>query len=611
MTVVCDGAALAHHRFEQWTQQTPAAIAVEGLEGAVTYAELDARAKAVAFELSSAGVLPGSMIGIAIRRSVEMLAAVLGVLKAGCAYVPMDLSHPQERLRVLVEDTAPQVIIVNSADVSCLPTSSAGLLFVENIPLAAPQGYTASADAASSPETIAYVTFTSGSTGRPKGIAMPHRAICNLLDWQVRRYAPWQPGFRTLQFASLSFDVSFQEIFSTLGTGGTLVLISEVERRDVHGLLALLKKRQIHRLFIPAVALQQMAEGYGQDEDLPRTLRTVIAGSEQLVVTDDLRRLFSQLPETSLHNEYGPSETHVTTEYCLSPDVDKWPTWVPIGRAISETAVYLVDEEGRQVPQGDVGEVLIGGRGLALGYVCQPALTAAAFVPDAYGGQKGARLYRTGDLARVLEGGDLEFIGRADSQVKIRGYRVELGEVQASLAAHGEIRSAFVRADHHASAGRRLIAYLVPRAGVRPTAREMRDFLRLRLPDYMIPSGFVFLDRFPLNVNGKINQELLPPPEITGSARHDPSSHPHTALEHVLIQEFSELTGASEVGREDSFFDLGGYSMLATKLLWRLQTKYSVELNLADFIEEPTVASLARIMQTAPPSQSEGDALGQ
>ncbi|MZF89093.1 non-ribosomal peptide synthetase [Streptomyces sp. SID5643] len=590
--------ALVHHWFEQQAARTPDATAVEFGDERVTYVQLDRRADAVAQALRRAGAGHGVYVGIALRRSVDMVAAVLGTLKAQAAYVALDLSHPEERVALLLEDTGAPVVLVDGTTAQRLPHTPARRIDMAGIPQepdagGAPGGPGATAG------SVAYVTYTSGSTGRPKGILMSHRAVGNLVAWQLDRYGPWQPGYRTLQFASLSFDVSFQEIFSSLATGGTLVLITEDERRDVHGLAALLNRRRVQRLFIPAAALQQVAEGFRASGLPPRTLDTVIAGSEQLVVTDDLRELFAALPEGRLHNEYGPSETHVTTAHTLPADPAQWPSWVPIGRPIANTRVYVLDAQRNPTPVGSRGEVYIGGIGLAHGYLGRPDLTTAAFVPDPYAPEPGARMYRTGDIARHLPNGDLEFLGRTDGQVKIRGFRVELGEVQANLDAHPGVRSAFVRVDGQRSDQRRLVAYVVPATGQELDAARLRAFLQRRLPDYMIPSAFVLLDRFPLTVNGKVDQRGLPEPDFAAHGAADTFVEPRDALEKEIAAEWEALLSVPRVGRDDDFFSLGGHSLLATRLLWSLRARLSVELALGEFYRLPTVAGLAGSVRRA------------
>ncbi len=586
---------LVQNWFERQVDRTPDAVAVEFNGKATSYTELAARTEQVAGALQDAGVRPGELVGIAVGRSVGMLAAVLGSLRAGAGYVPLDVSHPAERLSLLLADTAPGVILTDAGTADRLPPSTARLLDVNELPAAGGPAAPVTGD----PGSTAYVTYTSGSTGRPKGIVMSHRAVSNLVAWQLDHYRQWlRPGARTLQFASLSFDVSFQEIFSTLAAGGTLVLITEDERRDLHGLARLLDRLRIERLFIPAVALQQVAEGYRNRADLPASLRTVIAGSEQLIITDDLRALFTALPEARLHNEYGPSETHVCTAYTLPAEPADWPEWVPIGRPIANDRIYLLDATGRPVAPGLRGEVHIGGAGLADGYLNRPGLTAAAFVPDPFGDRPGGRLYRTGDIARHLPGGELEFLGRSDSQVKIRGYRVELGEVQATLDSHPDVRASFIRVNGASSAERRLVVYVVPQVGRQLMSADLREYCQARLPDYMVPSMFLLLDKFPLTVNGKVDQEKLPP-AIADDTGID-HAEPRDELERTVAELMAALLPDTKIGRDQDFFAIGGHSLLATRLLWAVQDRFDIELTLADFYRRPTVAGLAAAVRTAP-----------
>ncbi|WP_179230459.1 non-ribosomal peptide synthetase [Streptomyces sp. CS227] len=591
-------APLVHRWFERRAAAEPGRTALEQDGRRMTYGELDSLAEAVAHALRVASVRPGDFVAVAVRRSPAMVAAVLGVLKAGAAYVPLDLDHPAERLAMILEDTAVPVVLVDTHTRAALPPTAARFLDVAEacgrapaVPGPAPR---IPADA------VAYVTYTSGSTGRPKGICMPHRAVSNLVGWQLERYTPVPPGQRTLQFASLSFDVSFQEIFSTFASGGTLVLISEDQRWDVHGLAELLTALRVERLFIPAAALQHMAEGHRTGGGLPDTLRTVISGSEQLVVTDALRRLFTDLPAGRLHNEYGPSETHVTTAHTLADDPAEWPAWAPIGRPVTGSRVYLLDAWGRPVPVGVTGEVCVGGVGLAHGYLRMPAATAAAFVPDPFSGEPGARLYRTGDQARYRPDGTLEFLGRADDQVKIRGYRVELGEVRTVLEEHPEVGSAFVRVWGERSADRRLVAYATPLPEANLDEEGLREYLRARLPAYMVPAAYVLLEKFPLTVNGKVDQKRLPEPRF-GSARRGDAERvePRDERERRVAHWFAAVLGADAVGRDEDFFRIGGSSLLVARLLTNIRDEFSVAVPFTGFFGDPTVAGLAGLVARA------------
>jgi amino acid adenylation domain-containing protein len=442
---------------------------------------------------------------------------------------------------------------------------------------------------------LAYVTYTSGSTGKPKGIAMPQRAVRNLLEWQFRE-TDLPPGARTLQFASLSFDVSFQDMFSTWGMGGAVVLITEDERQNIGGLARVLQEKAIDRLFIPAVALQQLAEGFCALSSPSATLRKIIAGSEQLQITRPIATMFEELPACSLHNEYGPSETHVVTELALPASPGEWPERPCIGSPILNSQIYLLDRHMQPVPIGVPGELYIGGAGLARCYLNRQELVAEKFIPDPFGGEPGARLYRTGDLARWRPEGQIEFLGRIDFQIKIRGYRVELGEVEAALSAYPTVKEAVLIAREDQTGGKRLVAYLVTSSEGDTTVSQLRAFLRQKLPDYMAPSAFVFLDKLPLTPNGKVNRKALPAPDQSRPELERSYVAPRTALEEVLAQDWREVLNIERVGVHDNFFDLGGHSLLATRLMSRLQEDFQIDIPLRRLFEAPTVAGLAEAM---------------
>jgi amino acid adenylation domain-containing protein len=338
-----------------------------------------------------------------------------------------------------------------------------------------------------SADNLLYVIYTSGSTGQPKGVAMTHRGVYQLLSWQGRNL-DLQAGQRTLQMASLSFDVSFQEIFTTWCSGGTLVLLSEAERRDGRKLLAYIKAENIERLFLPFVALQQLAELANEELQV----REVIASGEQLRITPPLVRFFSELPDCVLYNQYGPSESHVVTSFELTGAAASWSALPPIGRPLDNSQTYILDEQMEPVPVGVVGELYIGGSCLSRGYLNRPELTAARFVPNPFGAA-GTRLYQTGDQAKYQSDGNIEYAGRGDQQVKFRGYRIELGEIEAVLDQHPGVSEAVVMARASADGRQRLVAYVVAEA----TTNELREFLQQRLPEYMVPGVFVWLPELP------------------------------------------------------------------------------------------------------------------
>jgi acyl-coenzyme A synthetase/AMP-(fatty) acid ligase/acyl carrier protein len=439
---------------------------------------------------------------------------------------------------------------------------------------------------------------------------MIQHSLLNLLDWMCRT-TQLPEGARTVQFASLSFDVSFQDMFSTWFSGGTLVLLTEDERRDIVALSGVLNSNDVNRIFIPAVALQQLAEGLCAHDPQTSQLRRIIAGSEQLHVTQPIAKFFSQSKECSLHNEYGPSETHVVTALSLPASVTSWPSRPPIGRPISNTQIYLLEESLQPAPIGVPGELYIGGVGLARGYLGRPDLTAEKFLPDPFSRQPGARFYRTGDLARYQPDGNIEFLGRKDHQVKIRGFRIELGEIETVLGQHPAVQETIVLTWQRTAGDRHLVAYVVFQPGSAPSISEMRNFLLEQLPDYMVPSSFIFLDSLPLTANGKVNRQALPLPDQSRPELDQAFVAPQTPLEQMIAGVWREVLGTEQIGVDDNFFELGGHSLLATQVVGRLSEAFEFELPLRAIFESPTIAGLAASMVQLEPAPGSLEAVAQ
>ncbi|MBV9108772.1 MAG: AMP-binding protein, partial [Gemmatimonadetes bacterium] len=426
-----------------------------------------------------------------------------------------------------------------------------------------------------------------GSTGRPKGVAMPHRPLVNLLDWQLRQWRH-PAAAATLQFTTLSFDVAFQEIFSTWHAGGRLVLLSEEERRDLGEVLERIDAARIERLFLPAVALQHLAELAEERGRFPSALREVQTAGEQLRVTDTLRRFFAETGAI-LSNQYGPSETHVATALLLPDETDEWPALPGIGVPVANARTYVLDGAGNPAPAGVPGELYLAGVCVARGYLARPALTAERFVPDAFGAA-GSRAYRTGDRARWLADGTLEFLGRVDDQVKVRGFRIEPGEVEAALQSHPSVRQAVVVVREDAPGDRRLVGYVVPAPDAEVGDAALRAHLAGRLPGYMVPGAFVVMDAFPLTPSGKVARRALPAPAVTASAG---DAAPRTPAEEIVAGIFATVLRVDGVGAHGDFFALGGHSLLATRVVSRIRQAFGVELPLRALFEAPTVAGLA------------------
>ena len=581
--------------FAQQVARTPHATAVVFEGVSLTFAELDQRSNQLASYLRSQwGVGAEIVVGVMLERSVEMVVAVLGVLKAGGAYLPLDPEYPAERLQFMLADAEVRVLLTQdqladstraAVELICLDTDWHTI---------AAQGVAEEQHAEVSGDDLAYVIYTSGSTGQPKGVAMAHRPLVNLVHWQMRHSLP---APRTLQFTSVSFDVSLQEIFSTWCAGGTLVLMREAARRDAGALWELLFRERIERLFLPYVALQYLAEVSEHNEAYPSTLREVIAMGEQLKITRPIRNLFAKLEGCTLDNHYGPSETHVMTALRLTGDVTAWPELPAIGRPIANAQVYLLDERLQMVPVGAAGEVYIGGAVVARGYLNQAAATAEKFLPNPFNVEGSARLYRSGDQARYLADGNIQFLGRRDQQVKVRGYRIELGEVEAALRQLEQVREAVVISSAAATGEKRLIAYVLTEAEASLTASALRGGLRELLPEYMLPAAFVLLAEFPLTPSGKIDRRALQVREAELEAGGGASEQAFTPAEEIVAAIWAEVLGRETIGVHDNFFDLGGHSLLATQVISRVRDAFGQEVALRSLFERPTVAGLVESIE--------------
>ncbi|MEU5431384.1 amino acid adenylation domain-containing protein [Streptomyces olivoreticuli] len=576
--------------FEERAARTPDATALTFGETRWTYAELESASARVARTLVSLGSEPGDRVGIAMRRSPETIAVILGVLRAGAATVPLDTAYPQERLAAMLEQARPFRVVAHS-DQAHLLTDGTAVLTAEEIfdgeaPADAPLPSVA-------PESVAYILFTSGSTGKPKGVAMPHRSLAGLVAWQ-NRVPSGVVGGTTAQYAPMSFDVSFQEIFSTLCGGGNLLVIAEDERRDMPALLRLLDRHGVERLYLPYVALQQLAETAVALDTVPRGIKVLASSGEQLRVTDEIRTLCERLPGVILENQYGPTESHVVTAHTMTGDPAAWPALPPIGTAVDSAAVHVLDTRLRPVPDGVKGELYLAGACLADGYVDQPELTAERFVTRTVAGRT-ERLYRTGDLGFRLPDGAIVCVGREDSQVKVRGFRVEPAEVELAITRfaqdHPGLTEAAVVARRREGNDSFLAAFLVGDAG-RTDLDQLGKQLRTVLPDYMIPSHFEWLDALPLTPSGKRDDAALRRVQLTAGTQGDATA-PRDEYERSLAEILGELLQLPALGVHDNIFDLGGTSLTAMRLVVLIEQRYGINVPLSEFVASPTVAELA------------------
>nr|WP_202511474.1 non-ribosomal peptide synthetase [Streptomyces sp. SID3343] len=576
-------------RFAEQAARTPDATALVMGEERWSYARLAEAAENVAGRLCALGAPANARIGIAMNRSPLTIAVLLGVLRAGCAVVPMDVGYPAPRLAAMLEQVRPFRVVAESA-YAHLAGDPALLLPAESVTAPAP---TCRAQGGPEVENTAYVLFTSGSTGAPKGVAMPHRTLAGLVAWQNRAPSAAAGGV-TLQYAPLTFDISFQEIFSTLCFGGTLCLAGDAERRDMPALLRLLDRERIEQVFLPPVGLQQLAEAAGTLGITPRTLRILIICGEQLRVTQEIRALCAKLPGAVLENQYGPTETHVVTAFTMTGDPAAFPALPPIGGAITGAEVHVLDERLRPVPVGARGDVYLGGACLADGYEGRPDLTKERFLPHPFSNED-RKLYYTGDLGMVLPGGDVVFLGRDDAQVKVRGFRVEPAEVELAVTGLAErcqgLRDAAVVARRRADGETFLAAFLLGE-GTDADLAGIRERLRATLPDYMVPSHLQWLSQWPLTPSGKRNDAALRRAPLTAPGRA-PDAGPRDAYERALTEMLADVLSLDDVGVHDSLFDLGGTSLTVMRLVVRIEQRYKVHIPLSEFIAAPTPAALA------------------
>jgi amino acid adenylation domain-containing protein len=562
--------------FEAQVAAAPEAVAVS-FEGAqLRYDALNARANQLAHELRARGVGPDVRVGLCVERSLEMVVGLLGILKAGGAYVPLDPTYPAERLAFMVEDTQVRLVLTQarfrarfSGTVLCLDADAA-VLAEQSVANPAPLV---------GPEHLAYLIYTSGSTGRPKAVAVPQRAVVRLVKGTT--YVELGAQEVLLQFAPLAFDASTFEIWGALLNGGRLV-VCPPDTLSLEDLGRVVREQGVTTLWLTAGLFHQMIETAGESL---RGLKQLLAGGDVLSAAH-VRQALRKLPGCRLINGYGPTENTTFTCCHSFGSAEEVGASVPIGRPIANTRVYVLDGVGAPVPVGVAGELYIGGDGLARGYWARPALTAERFVASAL--DPGGRLYRTGDLVRWRPDGVLEFLGRRDGQVKIRGFRVEVGEIEAILSEHAAVQQVAVAARDADAGGKRLVAYVV---GPGATAAALREYMRERVPDYMVPSLFVFLAQLPLTANGKVDRAALPAPEtmtVTGTRKLA-----RTPLEQQLAIIWAAVLGVDDPDIHTSFFDLGGHSLLATQVISRIAATVNVELPIRRLFESPTIAGLA------------------
>ncbi|MFI7637690.1 amino acid adenylation domain-containing protein [Nonomuraea sp. NPDC049400] len=577
---------------ERQVAATPDRAAIRCFTGELTFAQLNERANRLARLLLSRGAGPGDRVAVLLSRGSRSVEAFLAVLKCGAAYLPIDPAYPEERIRFMLQDGAPSIVVAASAPSYRLPVEVLALDDAEvRRALAGAAGSDPTARDRPRPlstETPNYVIYTSGTTGRPKGVVLPGRVMLNELLWHASE-VPYHPGARVAQFSAVCFDVSEQEMLTALLNGKTLCIPDEDTRQDPMRLARWLEAEAVTEFYPTNAVLAAVYEAATTLGLRLPALRYVIQGGEALQLTPLVREFHAARPWLILRNEYGPSETHGVTGDALPDAVEDWPALPTVGRPIWNTQVYILDEALRPVPVGVVGELYLAGNNLAHGYLGRPDLTAERFVADRFG-PPGGRMYRSGDRGRWRPDGTVELAGRTDDQVKIRGVRVELGELNTILAAHPGVAQAATVVRQDDPGDPRLVAYVVPVAADDPPApAALRRHLAAAVPTAVIPSAFVILGSLPVTANGKVDRARLPEPAVSGSGRESPA----TDREVQVCDLFTEVLGATEIGVRDNFFDLGGHSLLATRLVNRLSTVLGIEVSIRTLFEAPTPAELA------------------
>lgn len=588
-----------HQLIEEQFSVNPDAVAVEFEDIKLTYRELNERANQIANYLQNSGVKPNDIIGICIERSIEMVTALLGIIKSGAAYLPIDPGFPIERIVFLIEDTKAQFILTQQKILEKLPATNSRYIPVDKNNKEINRESKSSPLNKATPSDLAYVIYTSGSTGKPKGVLMKHEALVNLLYWQLEGQN-FAKSYRTLQFTTLSFDVSFQEIFSTWYSGGTLVMMSESDRQDLSRVLSIIKYKNVQRIFLAFIALQGLAEIFSAGKEERLELKEVITAGEQLQNTPAIINLFNHLNGFIFSNHYGPSEAHVVTSYELPGNTKDWVKLPPIGKPIFNTQMYILNSRMQPVPPGVTGDLYIGGVCLVKGYLNRPQLTAEKFVDNPFYAEDNntsKKIYKTGDNARYLHDGNIEYLGRTDNQIKLRGYRIELGEIESVLAENKKIKNSMVVARDINGGDKRLIAYIISQDGKEIHIPELKNYLKDRLPVYMIPSDFIFINEIPLTSTGKIDQRSLPELVIPRINKNNKYIEPKDSLELQLVKIWEKVLGINHIGIRDNFFELGGHSLLALRVFGYIEKLTGRKLALSTLFSSPTIEELAKILK--------------
>ncbi len=591
--------AYAHEAFSAQVARDPSAPAVRFRDERLTYGELDARVGRLAGGLAARGVAPGTLVAVCMYRSLEMVVALHAILRAGAAYVPIDPEYPDQRIEMMLDDLDGPLLLTQSRLMPRFAQANAVPWPIDGQDAVAARTSAVSAVRVA-PDDLVYVIHTSGSTGRPKGVMITHRAIRNRMNWLQERFG-MTPADKVLQKTPFSFDPSVWEFLWPLQVGAELVVAEPGGHRDARYVIQMIIEHGITTIHSVPSMLQLLLEDPRISEC--RSLKRVICSGE--VLTRALQdRFFSQLG-AELHNLYGPSEAIGVSAWAC--DRDSSLTFVPVGTPVANTQLYILDEEQQRVPVGDVGELYIGGVQVGRGYLNDPRLTSERFLPDPF--QPGGVLYRSGDLARYLPDGNLEFVGRTDFQVKIRGNRVELGEVEAAIEAVDGVRGTLVVAHDPTGEELELAAYVAIPQDDGPSVEEIASLIAARLPEYMIPSLFIRLERFPLTDHGKVDRRALPPPIRVRPRLERPFAAPRTDLQRTIAELWRRTLNLDRVGIDDRFFELGGTSLQAARFVAGMQATVGEPISVVSLFDAPTVAEYAAFLEQRYPTMAVGASL--
>ena len=586
--------------FELQSRRTPDAPAVRYGDEQLSYGELDRRTNQLARYLQHRGAGPGVPVGLCIDRSIHLIVGMLGILKAGSAYVPLDVSYPAERLGLMAHDAGFTVLLTQEPHSSLVPVFEGEVICLDRDWYHIADESDMPVSRIIEPDSPAYLMYTSGSTGKPKAVAVPHRAIVRLVV--NTNYIQFQPKDRVAQASNASFDAATFEVWGALLNGAELVGIPREVALKPSALAKAISDGDVNVMFLTVALFNQVAR---LRPDIFRSLRCLIVGGEACDA-DAVRLVLENGAPRHFLNGYGPTENATFTTYYNFTALRPGEHNVPIGTPIANSYVHILSDDMQPAPVGVPGELYIGGPGLALGYHNRPEMTEASFIANPF--LEGEKLYRSGDLARYLEDGVIEFIGRMDGQVKLRGFRIELGEIQAALNAHEGIRDSVVVLREDLPGDKRLVAYIVPDTGDPPQDPELRDFLQRSLPDYMVPTAFVSLNEIPLTPNGKIDRRALPVPDVA-VATQGKYIEPQTPLDREIASLWEETLQLPRISMDDRFFDVGGHSLLAVRIMATLHDRYGVDVPLTRFFQDPTVSGMAALIEAQrggqPPSETD------